>query len=243
MDGKYLLKRGRTWYVRFAIPHTTSPHRNQNQFLIKTQKFQVSKDFLSPVEVGGRNDSLARLTGSLLGRGFSVDQIHHETTKWNQKNTSPLSEDEMWRTVESMIRTDDKRNPLKHLTDTSGDEYPEKTLKELNVYAQKGERGCAELLLKKFKDETLYNHVTKEWLKYDNGVWVKDSISNISWRSQEFLLNVFSKSAHLAVGQEFRLKQLALDDSQNEQELKKKLTNTKNMLRILISQKRLLLIK
>ena len=22
MDGKYLLKRGRTWYVRFAIPHT-----------------------------------------------------------------------------------------------------------------------------------------------------------------------------------------------------------------------------
>ena len=221
----------------------TSPHRNQNQFLIKTQKFQVSKDFLSPVEVGGRNDSLARLTGSLLGRGFSVDQIHHETTKWNQKNTSPLSEDEMRRTVESIINTDDKKNPLKHLTDTSGDEYPEKTLKELNVYAQKGQRGCAELLLKRFKDETLYNHVTKEWLKYDNGVWVKDSISNISWRSQEFLLNVFSKSTHLAVGQEFRLKQLALDDSQNEQELKKKLPNTKNMLRILISQKRLLLIR
>ena len=142
-----------------------------------------------------------------------------------------------------MISTDDKINPLKHLTDTSGDEYPEKTLKELNVYAQKGQRGCAELLLKRFKDETLYNHVTREWLKYDNGVWVKDSISNISWRSQEFLLNVFSKSTHLAVCQEFRLKQLALDDSQNEQELKKKLTNTKNMLRILISQKRLLLIR
>ena len=115
----------------------TSPHRNQNQFLIQTQNFQVSKDFFSPVEVGRRNDSLARLTGSLLGRGFPVDQIHHETTKWNQKNTSPLSEDEMKRTVESIISTDDKRNPLKHLTDTSGDEYPEKILKELNVYAKK----------------------------------------------------------------------------------------------------------
>ena len=118
-----------------------------------------------------------------------------------------------------------------------------KTFKVLYEYAQRGERGCAELLLKRFKDETLYNHATKEWFKYDNGVWVKDSISNISWRSKEFLLNVFSKSAHLAVGQEFRLKQSALDDSQNEQELKKKLTNTKNMLRILISQKRLLLIR
>ena len=138
-----------------------SPHRNQNQFLILNQNSQVSKDFSLPVEVGGRNDALARLTGSLLGRGFSVDQIHHETTKWNQKNTSPLSEDEMWRTVESMISTDDRRNQLKHLTDTSGDEYPEKTLKELNVYAQKGQRGCAELLLKRYKDETLYNHVTK----------------------------------------------------------------------------------
>ena len=142
-----------------------------------------------------------------------------------------------------MISTDDRRNPLKDLTETSGDDYPTMTLKVLYEYSQRGERGCAELLLKRFKDETLYNHDTMEWLKYDNGVWVKDSISNISWRSQEFLLNVFSKSAHLAVGQEFRLKQLALDDSQNEQELKKKLTNTKNMLRILISQKRLLLIR
>ena len=38
------------------------PHRNQNQFLTQIQNSQVSKDFFSPVEVGGRNDSLARLT-------------------------------------------------------------------------------------------------------------------------------------------------------------------------------------
>ena len=30
-----------------------------------------------------------------------------------------------------MINTDDRRNPLKHLTDTSGDVYPAKTLKVL----------------------------------------------------------------------------------------------------------------
>ena len=120
-----------------------------------------------------------------------------------------------------MISTDDRRNPLKHLTDTSGDEYPAKTLKVLYEYSQRGERGCAELLLKRFKDETLYNHDTKEWLKYDNGVWVKDSISNITWRSQKFLLEVFPEVARLAEGQEFRLKQLARDDSDNEQEFKR----------------------
>ena len=204
-----------------------SPHRNQNQLLTQIQNSQVSKDFFSPVEVGGRNDSLARLTGSLLGRGFSVDQIHHETTKWNQKNTSPLSEDEMWRKVESMISTDDKRNPLKHLTDTSGDEYPEKTLKELNVYAQKGQRGCAELLLKRYKDETLYNHVTKEWLKYDNGVWIKDSIKKITWRSQEFLLEVFSKSAQLSFGIEYRFRQNAFHDSEDNSDINKEIRKYK----------------
>ena len=67
-----------------------------------------------------------------------------------------------------MISTDDRRNPLKHLTDTSGDEYPVKTLKVLYEYSQRGERGCAELLLKRFKDLEkpiwfLWGHF-REWL-------------------------------------------------------------------------------
>ena len=140
----------------------TSPHRNQNQFLIQTQKSQVSKDFFSPVEVGGRNDSLARLTGSLLGRGFPVDQIHLETTKWNHKNSNPLSEDERNTTVESIIRTNDRENLLKIITGTSGDQYPSETLNILHKIVSRGERGSAEILLDQFKDVTLYNHYTKE---------------------------------------------------------------------------------
>ena len=126
-----------------------------------------------------------------------------------------------------MISTDDRRNPLKHLTDTYGNEYPAKALKVLYEYSQRGERGCAELLLKRFKDETIYNHETKEWLKNENGVWVKDSISNIKGRSQEFLLYIFTKIAHLAEAQEFRLKQLARDESDNEQELKREASRYK----------------
>ena len=109
-----------------------SPHRNQKQFLTQIQNSQVSKDFFSPVEVGGRNDSLARLTGSLLGRGFPVDQIHLETTKWNNNNPIPLSEEERMNTVESIIRTNDRENILKIITGTSGDQYPSETLNVLH---------------------------------------------------------------------------------------------------------------
>ena len=205
----------------------TTPHRNVYQNSLKNHKSASPQDFYSPAEVGGRNDALTRQTGSLLGRGFSVNQIHQQTIDWNRDNPSPLSEEERFRTVESMISTDDRRNPLKHLTDTYGDEYPAKTLKVLYEYSQRGERGCAELLLKRFKDETLYNHDSKEWLKYDSGVWVKDSISNITWRSQKFLLEVYPEVARLAEGQEFRLKQLARDDSDNEQELKREASRYK----------------
>ena len=85
-----------------------------------------------PAEVGGRNDSLARLTGSLLGKGFPVDQIHLDTTKWNNKNSNPLSEDERNTTVESIIRTNDRENVLKIITGTSRDQYPSETLKILH---------------------------------------------------------------------------------------------------------------
>ena len=207
-----------------------SPHRNQKQFLTQIQNSQVSKDFFSPVEVGGRNDSLARLTGSLLGRGFPVDQIHLETTKWNNNNPIPLSEEERMNTVESIIRTNDRENILKIITGTSGDQYPSETLNVLHKIVSRGERGSAEILLDQFKDVTLYNHDSKEWLKYDNGVWIKDSIKNITWRSQEFLLEVFSKSAQLSFGIEYRFRQNAFHDSEDNSGINKEIRKYKKFI-------------
>ena len=117
--------------------HTT-PHRKLYQNSVKNHKSASPQDFYSPAEEGVRNDALTRQTGSLLGRGFPVDQIHQQTTEWNMNNHSPLSEEERFRTVESMISTDDRRNPLKHLTDTSGDDYPSKTIEVLYEYSQRG---------------------------------------------------------------------------------------------------------
>ena len=45
MDGKYLLKRGRTWYVRFAIPHTGQDIFGKQEFVqsLKTKDYQEAK--------------------------------------------------------------------------------------------------------------------------------------------------------------------------------------------------------
>ena len=45
MDGKYLLKRGRTWYVRFAIPQTVQDIFGKQEFVqsLKTKDFQEAK--------------------------------------------------------------------------------------------------------------------------------------------------------------------------------------------------------
>ena len=45
MDGKYLLKRGRTWYVRFAIPYTDQDIFGKQEFVqsLKTKDFQEAK--------------------------------------------------------------------------------------------------------------------------------------------------------------------------------------------------------
>ena len=53
---------------------------------------------------------LSKQTGILLGKGFSVEEIHYETTKWNNTNSSPLSEEERINTVESIIRTNYREN-------------------------------------------------------------------------------------------------------------------------------------
>ena len=45
MDGKYLLKRGRTWYVRFAIPQMVQDIFGKQEFIqsLKTKDFQKAK--------------------------------------------------------------------------------------------------------------------------------------------------------------------------------------------------------
>ena len=46
---------------------------------------KTSEDLMLPVAQGQRNDHLARLTGLLLGKGMTKDEILEETKNWNSK--------------------------------------------------------------------------------------------------------------------------------------------------------------
>ena len=176
-----------------------------------------------PVAQGQRNDHLARLTGLLLGKGMSKDEILEETKNWNSKNLEPLAQRERLKTVESIIKTDDRNNILKINTDTSGDDYPKETLKLLEVHASRGERGLAELLLNAFKDRVLFNHDSNHWLRYENGVWVKDTISHITWEAQGLLVDIFSKSAQVSLAIEYRLQKKTIENTSELGEIKKEI--------------------
>ncbi len=63
-------------------------------------------------------------------------------------------------------------------------------------------------------------------MKYDNGVWNKDSIKNITWRSQEFL-NVFSISTQVCLGIDYRFRQKSFDDSHDNSNLNKEIRKYK----------------
>ena len=73
---------------------------------------------------------------------MTKEEILEETKNWNSKNLEPLAERERFKTVESIINTDDRNNILKINTNTSGDDYPKGTLKILEVHASRGVRAC-----------------------------------------------------------------------------------------------------
>ena len=111
----YLKKTGWLYQEQLSLSEKCIiPHRSHSKNFTKYKNSSLPKDYNSPAEVGGRNDALTKHTGSLLGKGFSVEEIHYETTKWNNTNSSPLSEEERINTVESIIRTNDRENVLKN---------------------------------------------------------------------------------------------------------------------------------
>lgn len=69
-----------------------------------TSKVKIALEMIyNGLPDGARNDTLARLTGSLLSNGVPLEMIWFYTDIANSRSTTPLSETEYTRTVESMI--------------------------------------------------------------------------------------------------------------------------------------------
>ena len=85
------------------------------------------------------------------------------------------------------------------------------------------ERGLAELLLIAFKDRVLFNHDSNHWLRYENGVWVKDTISYITWEAQGLLVDIFSKSGQVSLAIEYMLQKRIIENTSEIGEIKKEI--------------------
>ena len=93
-----------------------------------------------------------------MAKGFSPQEILQETAEWNSKNPEPLPDNGCSRTIESIIGTDDGNNLLKLITGTKGEDYPQRTLENLEKQDSRGERWAAEMLLGAFRNQLLFNH-------------------------------------------------------------------------------------
>jgi len=69
--------------------------------------FSVSE---TSVREGERNNEAARLAGSLINRGYCLDETIDHLTKWNENNEPPLSRGELRQTVNSIWNTHGRKS-------------------------------------------------------------------------------------------------------------------------------------
>ena len=81
-------------------------HENDNR---NNESKVTNEDWLQNVEEGGRNDKLARLAGSLFGRGLPTEIVMETLLAWNQNRCNPpLDKAEVSAVVNSISRLHEK---------------------------------------------------------------------------------------------------------------------------------------
>jgi hypothetical protein len=65
----------------------------------------------APVAQGSRNNTLARLAGKWFGTGLDEAEVEILARSWNEKNTPPLGEKELLRTLDSIQNTHVRNHP------------------------------------------------------------------------------------------------------------------------------------
>lgn len=73
------------------------------EFVQKESQKEGVNGLYKGVAEGGRNNALARLCGSWVNDGLTLDECMENAAIWNQKNSPPLPSDEVERTVRSIL--------------------------------------------------------------------------------------------------------------------------------------------
>lgn len=63
---------------------------------------------------GERTQALTELVGRLLSQGHDAEEVVQIAKDWNMRQNPPLDVDKVWRTVESLAKTDARNHPERH---------------------------------------------------------------------------------------------------------------------------------
>ncbi len=99
MYGRYLLKRGRTWYVRLAIPHTVQDIFGKQEFVksLRTKDFQEAK-LLKPKYLDRYAQMISVAKRQLRSNRSKEDQLIDLGLTLRQFNEKEPLTDNLWNT-------------------------------------------------------------------------------------------------------------------------------------------------
>ena len=114
---------------------------------------------ISGVGQGGRNDALAKVAGSVIGKGMNDNDALQFCRTWNQQNVPPLPDTEVVQTVQSIAEAH-RRNAK-----AASGEFGVASITDMRV---------AERFAGLFRDRVRYWPQTRKWLVFDGTRWASD---------------------------------------------------------------------
>ena len=102
---------GWDWHDTSDLPDFTKENWIQITGAEKINGKPISTPFsMDGVVQGSRNDNAARLAGNLIAKGVSIEMVEFFVQQWNLQNKPPLSKNEISTTVNSILKTHQRKN-------------------------------------------------------------------------------------------------------------------------------------
>tara|TARA_R110000796_G_scaffold47959_2_gene114932 strand:+ start:2049 stop:4169 length:2121 start_codon:yes stop_codon:yes gene_type:complete len=102
---------GWDWHDTSDLPNLTKEHWVMITGAEKLNGKSITSPFsMEGVQAGSRNDNAARLAGNLIAKNVSIEMVEFFVQSWNQQNKPPLPRSEISTTVNSILKTHERKN-------------------------------------------------------------------------------------------------------------------------------------
>ena len=102
---------GWDWHDTSDLPDLTKEHWVMITGVDKVNGKSITSPFsIEGVVQGSRNDNAARLAGNLIAKNVSIEMVEFFVQSWNQQNKPPLPRSEISTTVNSILKTHERKN-------------------------------------------------------------------------------------------------------------------------------------